>query len=467
MRIALSVIPIGLALGGFGQTTFERLYDHSMTDLGASVQQTSDGGYIMCGISWGDSTLGDVILLKADNTGQEAWHRNIGTAAMDASYCVRQTTTGGYVLCGMFSGFGSDSLTVIRTDADGGMIWMGKYPGNMGRSIGYGIVQTTDGGFAVCGFSDANGDPDVYVVRIDGSGGLTWSRMIDLGGSESANCIRQLDDGGFIVLADNGESADGEDIYLLRLDSQGDTRWTRTYGTLLPDQARGLWVNDDGGFIIAGGSGYPQRDVLLLRTDALGTTLWQRAYGEADMEEMAYDVQQLADGGFIVCGRDEVPTTGATRMYLFRTDPSGNLDWERTFQQGHASESVSLDQTTDGGYVLFGNSTEILNENTANTDMYLVKTDAAGYVGMAEVPSGRSLLIHPNPATDRIAIDPGSDQVEHVAIRNASGQQVLELKLTLTQANTVDVSDLPSGLYCLTVMLSNGLRVSQPLIISR
>jgi hypothetical protein len=97
----------------------------------------------------------------------------------------------------------------------------------------------------------------------------------------------------------------------------------------------------------------------------------------------------------------------------------------------------------------------------------LVKTDAAGYVGMAEVPSGRSLLIHPNPATDRIAIDPGSDQVEHVAIRNASGQQVLELKLTLTQANTVDVSDLPSGLYCLTVMLSNGLRVSQPLIISR
>ncbi len=456
-----------MALIALGQSTFEQVYDHSSAELGLSIQQTADGGYIMCGIAWNDSTSANMVLLKADDIGEELWRRTFGTALADAAYCVRQTSDGGFVMCGLFSGFGSDTLTVIRTDPQGELIWQHYYPGNMGRSIGYSVVQTTDGGFAVCGFSEANGDPDAYVIKINESGGLTWSRTVDLGGSEYANCIRQLDDDGYAVLVDNGEMANDGNIHLLRLNSQGDTLWTRTFGTGQTDQARGLWVNDDGGFIIAGGSGYPKRDVFMLRTDAQGNSIWQWAHGDTDLDEVAYDVQQLPNGGFIFGGRKEDGTSGDIGMYLFKTDPWDAIEWEREFLRGNAAEAISLDQTMDGGFALFGHTTQILNENFANTDMYLVKTDVTGLVGVAGIRNVQQTNIYPNPATDQFTVSATPDGIKKLVIMNMVGLVVHEVEMRSLPCYNVQVPGLPNGPYIVKILSMNGIQATHTLIISK
>lgn len=240
MRPIIFLTALVIGSSSSGQITFERVYDHGSTDLGFSVQQTTDGGYIMCGITWSDSTSAEMILLKSDDNGQEQWYKTFGTALFDAAYCVRQTSENGFVICGLFSGFDSDTLTVIRTDPQGTLLWERKYPGSMGRDIAYSILQTVDGGFAVCGFTDGADDPDAYVIKIDGTGELEWSRTVDLGGVEYANSIRQLDDGGFIVLVDNGEITENGAIHLLRLNSDGNTLWIRDHGTGQTESARAL-----------------------------------------------------------------------------------------------------------------------------------------------------------------------------------------------------------------------------------
>jgi hypothetical protein len=467
MRPFIFLTALAIGSSSSGQITFERVYDHGSTDFGFSVQQTTDGGYIMCGIAWNDSTYAEMILLKADDNGQEQWYRTFGTALIDAAYCVRQTSDNGYVICGLFSGFGSGTLTVIRTDPQGTLIWQRKYPGSLGRDIAYSIQPTLDGGFAVCGFTDGADDPDAYVIKIDGTGDLEWSRTIDLGGDEYANSIRQLDDGGFIVLVDNGEIAANGDIHLLLLNSDGNTLWVRDHGTEQTESARALWVNTDGGFIIAGTSGYPVRDNYLLRTDAMGNAIWEITFGETALDETSYDVQQTDDGGFIFGGRKEDAISGDIGMSLYKTDPNGTVEWERVFHRGNFSEAFSLDQTSDGGYVLFGHTTEILSENFASTDMYLVKSDALGYTGLLERVADENLNLFPNPASDQFMVRSGTHQITQTSLMDMSGRIVWEESTMPVRSHRIQVDGLPSGPYCVVVGMANGVRSKATVIIAR
>lgn len=305
MRIPQFAVALVVPLFSRGQVTFEQVYDHGPWDFGMRMQQTTDDGFILCGISWGDSTSGGMILVKADAAGNQEWSRIYATSDIDAAYCVRQTTDGGYVLCGEFHGFLGDTLMVIRTDAQGAIVWQHNFPGNVGRSIGYSIMQTQDGGFAVCSFNQDSGTSDAYVIKLPGDGTPRWTITLDFGADEYANGIRQLPDGGYVVLVDDGELSMPGIVRLVRMDSQGDTLWTRGYGSGQNLAARGLWANDDGGFIVAGSSGYPVRDNYLLRTDAQGCVIWERIFREPDRDEVTYDVQPLDDGGYILCGRKE------------------------------------------------------------------------------------------------------------------------------------------------------------------
>lgn len=451
------------------QIMFDHVYGDSGFDFGFSVQQTSDGGYILAGGSdTGEPNGTDMYLVKTDTYGGVQWQQTYGEQLLDLAYSVSQTADGGYVICGTFNGFGGDTLSIIRTDQQGEVIWEHQYPGSVGRDIGYSVVQTMDGGFAVSGFVGSGQATDVYVVKVDALGDLQWSTAVDLGAEEYGNTIRQLADGGFIVLADNGEVPEAvADMYLIRFNVMGDTLWTRSFGTPEADAARGLWVNDDGGFILAGGRDYPNRDIFLLRTDDQGNELWRRFHGDPTRDEMAMDVQQLDDGGFIFCGREENAVTDDVVMHLFRTDGDGFISWEREFPRGIFSEGISLDSTTDGGFVIVGSTADTLG-GFAFTDMFLVKTDATGYVTVDEVgTSGEGVAIWPNPVSELLSVSAPDGVFDRITLFDICGRVVTTAALNSSVRTEISVTMLPNGVYAAMASGPNGCDHRSTVVIAR
>ena len=432
---------------GHAQTTFERVYGGAAAEVGYSVQQTADGGYILSGGTWSEGNgSGDIQLVRVDENGDILWTSTFGSAALDFGYSVRQTNDGGFVVCGMFNGFGSDTLTLIRTNASGAMLWEQQYPGTLGRDLGYAVQQCTDGGFVVCGTSGATLD-DAYVVRTDAAGTMLWSSTIDLGAREMAMAIEQTADGGFITLVQNAGVGDAAgELHLLRLTALGDTLWTRTISTPGPDEARGLAITDDGGYILAGGNGYQQRDMLIVRCNDQGQELWRQLQGDPAMDDLAMAIHPVP-GGYAIGGRQEDPVTGTIGMYLAVTDDGGVVQWDRRFHRGIFAEANAMVPTADGGYALFGSTADTLNGNQ-QIDMYLVKTDGAGYTALPEHGAQQApLVLFPNPVSEQLYILPGPLYNGTITCYDALGRPVLTHRTSGLQPIAVPVGTLAPGSY--------------------
>lgn len=468
-RILLTTCALSILRICAAQTTFEQTYGGPESDLGFSVQQTSDGGYALFGSTWnGGAGSADMFLVKVDDAGVEQWSRTYGTVNFDMGYCARQNSDGGFILCGMQNGLGNDSLKLVRTDDNGDTLWTNTYPGTLGRDIAYSVQQTGDGGFVVCGFTEGTGvGEDVYLLRTEANGETLWTRTIDLGGSEVGWSLRQTADDGTIVVANSFTVGDPNgEIHLLRFDTNGDTLWTRTILAPGPDETHGLSITADGGFIIAGGNGYPSRDILLVRTDANGMEQWRRTIATA-ADEMAADVQPMDDGGFILCGRKENLLTTHIEMHLFRTDADGYVEWERTFLHGVLSEAHSLDRTSDGGFVLFGYTADVLGGN-ANIDMYLVKTNDSGFSSVRSNHEDLPVIsTFPNPATDKIQLDAGSASLTSIALLDASGQVAMQQAYRAARTATLNVGSLANGAYVLTALTEDGRTTRQIVVVAR
>jgi len=457
MKYLLGLLGMLLATGMVhAQTTFEQVYGGATAELGFGVQQTTDGGYILSGGTWSEGNgSGDIQLVRVDENGDVLWTSTFGTAALDFGYSVSQTYDGGFVVSGMFNGFGSDTLTLIRTDANGAMLWEQQYPGTLGRDLGYAVRQCTDGGFVVCGSSGPSLD-DAYVVRTDATGILLWSSTIDLGAREMAMAIEQTADGGFITLVQNAGVGDPDgELYLLRLNTLGDTLWNRTIATPGPDEARGLSITDDGGYIIAGGNGYPQRDMLIVRCDDQGLELWRQVDGDPDVDDLAMAIHQVT-GGYAIGGRQEDPTTGIIGMYLALTDDTGIIQWERRFHRGIFAEANDMVPTSDGGYALFGTTADTLN-GSALTDMYLVKTDGAGYSALPETGDRPAeLVLFPNPVADRLYILSGPMGKGTTTCYDALGRAMLTQRASGSQPIILYVDNLAPGSYSAVLTTEDG-----------
>ena len=448
MRPLLFFIPATLLVPTLSaQITFERTYGGPEADLGFQVQQTSDGGYALFGVTW-NNTAGssDMLLIRTDAAGSELWSRTYGGVNQDMGYGGRQTSDGGYVLCGMFGGFGTDSLTLIRTDALGNMLWTGHYPGAIGRDIGYAVQETATGGFTVCGFAQGTGvAEDALLLHVNGAGVMQWMRTYDRGDSEVAWNLVMTADGGYALVVNSFVVGDPDgDPVLMRCNAQGDTLWTRRYVFPGPDETHGLDITADGGFILAGGNGYPDRDLTLLRTDAQGTELWRQQWVTAG-DVMANGVKAMDDGGTIGTGRSPGSQPGEIALYLFRTDATGAPLWERTVERGIAAEGLGLDRTTDGGMVAVGRTSDLVN-GLASTDVLLVKTDAAGYtsVELTTAQEGRATLA-PNPCSDRSILQLPRG-IWRVRLFGPDGRVLADLD-RVKDRTELEVVDLSPGTY--------------------
>jgi len=377
--------------------TFRKTFGDTRHDFGNAIQQTTDGGFILFGLSTNDSPFNyDLYLIKTDYRGEKQWEKKFGDNTFQIGNCVQQTTDGGYILCGADNGYGEDSLTLIKTDGVGNIQWEQRYRMTIDRTVGRYVQQTSDGGFVITGLIGGSPSGNVYVIKTDAIGTLEWSKAYG-GGKEFGTCIRQTIDDGYLVLGETGSYGYGSsDMYVLRLTNSGDTLWTKTFGTESQETGFSLDLTSDGGFVALGYNSNRNGDLYLVRADEFGNELWSKSYG-GDSQDNGYSVNQTTDGGYFLAGRKSGGLNQPVDMYAIKTDANGEVIWDQVYPQGLISEASSAQQTSDGGYIMLGSTTSIVAQNPTS-DMYLVKIDSAGNTsGIIGPPEDVSLTICPNP----------------------------------------------------------------------
>jgi hypothetical protein len=371
----------------FAQTSWSRTYGDSLSDIAYSVQPTADGGYIVAGTtaSFG-AGVNDVYLIKINTVGDTLWTRAFGDTMEDGGNSVVQAADSGYVVAGYTGSYGAGGQDVwlIKTDAAGNVAWA-RTCGGTGGDVANAIAPTADGGYIVTGYtwSYGAGSADVYLIKLNAAGDTVWTRAYGGTTDDEGYSVQPTADGGYIVAGVTHSFGSGSaDVYLIKTNVSGGTLWTKTYGGTNNDEGYSVEQTADSGYIITGYTssfGAGNQDVYLIKTNAAGDTLWTRTFG-GNLRDWGNAVRQIG-GGYIITGVTRSFGAGAQDLYLIKTNSSGDTLWTRTYGGAANDAGNSVHETNDGGWVIAGSTSSF---GAGNADVYLIKTDASGYVGLLD-----------------------------------------------------------------------------------
>ncbi|HLP95844.1 MAG TPA: T9SS type A sorting domain-containing protein [Saprospiraceae bacterium] len=430
-----------IKLNANGQLNWKKTYGSTNNEGCYKIRQTSDGGYILAGftssnngqVSGNHGDL-DAWIVKIDSTGLIQWQKCYGGSFWEEAWSITGTTDGGYIFAGRtgssdgeVTGYhGAFDFWVVKTDANGEIQWQ-KALGGSDIDLGYVVKQTSDGGYIIIGESlsndgdvqGANGNGDYWVVKLNSSGEIAWTRMLGGPSLDRANDVWETSNGSFVVfghITKNGGDIStyygGYDWWLVKLDASGDLIWEKTYGGSKDDFSRSIYQTSDGGFIMAGSTNSKDGDVqdndggvdfLLIRVDSSGQILWQKTLG-GTMGERAYSIAGTKDGGSIVAG--------------FAWSNNGDVS---------GVHGVA--------------------------DYWIVKL--APETSSTQSPTAIPLNLYPNPATQWITLNlPIIEQHMQVNITDEQGR-VLQTRSIRTDEK-LDIAALPLGVYWVSAVSKSG-----------
>ncbi len=335
-----------------GQVIWNQTYGGPDHDGGFCVKQTTDGGYIITGLkgwSFGGTDNPDLWLIKTDIDGHVEWTQTYGGPEWDSGKCVEQTTEGGYIVIGVTGSSGDvetesndasdQDVWLMKTDATGQVVWNQTY-GGPDYDLGSWVEQIVDGGYIITGsteFYEAGGE-EVWLMKTDATGQVVWNQTY--GGPESDRgwCVKQTADGGYIIVGMTESYGAGNfDVWLIKTDATGQAEWTQTYGGPEFDVGQSVGQTADSGYIIVGMTesyGAGNFDTWLIKTDATGQAEWTQTYGGSEWDGGSW-VEQTADGGYIIVGGTVSYGTGGGDVWLVKTDKNGGIDsefsWDMVF----------------------------------------------------------------------------------------------------------------------------------------
>jgi len=438
----------------------------SRNDSAYAVKQTADGGYIVVGQS--SSVDGDVSgnhggidywVVKLDAAGTRIWQRSYGGSGTDIAKAVVQTSDGGYIIAGVSNSKNGDVTDygqshhygippddydiptniyepwIVKINSAGSITW--KKSLHRTRAVGADlyyfeniantIIQTADGGYLVGGIGPdwtSTGFPDyttyqtsgAMLVKLTSTGLVSWtkifSQLIVEIGDYPWEVTSMVQVGSGYTVAGHGFRY-GEynyDIYILNVTANGDYVWERSYGSITGfDYASSIQRTTDGGYIVAGtaagpdgdfaGTGYhggiyEPTDFCLLKLNSTGMLTWARCYGGFDEEE-ARSVQQTADGGYLVAGYARSSDGQVTGHSLGNSDDywivevtgAGTFTWGKIFGGTGMDDAMSLEKCSDGGFIVAGLSTSTNAGFVTNglADYWLIKFQLCGFIGSPAV----------------------------------------------------------------------------------
>lgn len=332
----------------------------------------------------------DKVTLTAASTKSGAatltFERILGTREADGGSGIKQTSDNGFIIVGntMLPGEDYSDVYIVKTDGYGKVEWTKSY-GDDESDGARDVLCMDDGGYLVAGTTNSYGAgrEDVYLLRLNSAGEKIWQKTFGGTYDDRPACIKKTTDGEYIIAgATKNTDNEGRNAYLVKVDADGNEKWSKDYGGTGGEAASDILVTNDGGYLVLGSTtsiGAGEFDVHLFKTDALGNMQWEKTYGGANWEE-ASSIQPTADGGYIIAGFTVSAGDNARDFYLIKTDASGNLQWEKTYG-GQRNEGASkVLQTADGGYLIAGYITNIITDDENFTDIYIIKTNSTGTV---------------------------------------------------------------------------------------
>ena len=463
---------------------WQQTFGSASNDIGNTVLQTSDGGYLGLGTTGTNMTSGTSGLLngsganylvKTDSYGNLQWSKSWGwfhildgphsnPKGMGNINCtLRQTADGGFIIAGTDTSLLNcwNCYLLVKLDQNGDTVWTKTYPHNSSATTGdagsYEVVQESGGGYVMIGRHLQNGNSDrIGAIRTDANGNELLRKDIY---SATGNTVRPI---GLEPLKNNRyvvAAVDTGGAILMKLNSAFDTTWTRKYKVgFFQDFDQTI----DSGFILVGRSyinNYTAFAISIIKVNSNGDTLWTRQYADSSIDVTS--VKQVSDGGYILTGSfygtDAFggPTTD-TQLLLLKLDASGNKLWKKKYGGSAEDWGNSVRQTNDGGFILTGTTNSF---GAGDYDLYLIKTDSLG-----NAPKMATAILHPTGAKNEIEVFPNPSN-GFFNIRSGTGIFQVEItdlvgKTTLRAINdsplttwTIDLRQQPKGVYFYKVLL--------------
>ena len=371
-----------LKLNSSGAFEWEKKIEIRSYNTAYSIIQAPDGEYVFTGSMGSDYNTGyDIYVAKLSNSGAIKWQRKFGGNNDDYAYCVQATTDGGYVIAGStYSlGNGGSDVYILKLDSGGDLFWQKMFGGNSDDYARF-VQRTTDGNYVALGYTNSygSGNYDIYLLKLNPYREVIWAKTFGGSSNDYGYFIQQTADSGYLIAGETSSfGAGNSDAYILKLNSDGIVQWTKTFGGSSYDVATSIQDTSDGGYLVVGHTksfGAGGWDVYILKLDSQRSLEWQKTLGGA-YDDRAYCVKKTNDGGFIIVGN--TCSFGDTNgdIYAIKLSASGNVEWEKTFGGGYYDDAYSVEQNSDGTYIICGKTKSF---GDTNGDAYVIKVNSSG-----------------------------------------------------------------------------------------
>ncbi|UCF81641.1 MAG: hypothetical protein JSV08_04300 [Acidobacteriota bacterium] len=422
--------------------TWMRTYGGARDDTVFSMQQTSDGGFIATGRSNSSGTGDDDCwVLKLDASGNIEWQKTYGGADFDAGYSVQQTSDGGFVVGGETQSFGAggSEFWVLKLDASGAAEWQKAYGGASDDYLWL-VQQTSDDGFVMAGVTHSfgAGGADAWVLKLYDSGSIEWQYTYGNTDSDYALSVQQTSDDGYVVGGHTWSFGEGDnDFWILKLYDTGDIEWQRAYGGLSEDWGYFAQQTSDDGFVITGETksfGAGGSDLWILKLNDSGNIIqWENRYGDLS-DDAGWRIRQTSDGGFIAGGDTQSFGAGGRDFWTLKLDASGGIQWERA--HGGAAEDIiwSPREATDGGFASAG---WVYSFGAGLQDGWILKLDSNGNTDpsctfVAETTADVTPTAAAIAITDVTPVEDPTVTVTDTSVGGADSAAVINMQCTST-----------------------------------
>lgn len=437
----------------FADEQWAKTFGGSGREEAYSIEQTNDGGYIVAGYtdSFGAGSE-DFWVMRLDSSGNIQWQKTYGGTDSDWANSIKQTSDGGYIVAGVTYSFGAGSadMWVLKLRDNGSVQWQKTY-GGTDSDFANSVQQTSDGGYVVAGatYSFGAGSADSWILKLLANGDVDWEATYGGAGNDFVNSVQQTSDGGYIVAGDTDSFYENRSVWVFKLNPVGGTEWEGIYEGTSFDFANSVQQTSDGGYIVAGytwSSGAGNEDVWILKINSSGYVQWQYTYGGA-YNDWAYSARQTSDGGYIVVGVTYSFNTVNGDIWVLKLNRNGDIEWQNSYGSSSGDGAYTIRQTTDGGYIVGGVTYSF---GAAGGDFWILRLTSAGSITFAPGSGASQNSTSSSLASSRIT----TNIVATAASVNTSGNVAAATAVT-PQNSAATVSSQKDGTCSFTLSSSS------------
>jgi len=462
---------------------WDNKYGGYSSDMLYDFQMTSDSGFIAIGTTWDNSYIGDgdfegfrgeydYSILKIDKYGNVQWTKCYGGTKYDMGTSIKQTTDGGYIIAGYSYSNTWDILCsdaygkawIAKLDEYGEIEWSNCYGDHFSDKI-HNIQQTNDYGFLAIGSSNNTGfQEDFWILKLDENGNVIWSKSYGGSDDDYGYYGIQTESGEYMIVGstksinyDVSGNHGQRDSWILKLDIYGNIIWSKCFGGTETELTSCIIETNDSNFVVIGSSSSSnmyscntngEADAWIFKINQNGDVLWSKTYG-GEQVDIAWTASKSNNGYIIAASKDMYDQANESDYWIMELNLNGDTLWTQLFNKGpYVENSMSVIQTEENKFVIAGSCEDSMRTNDFWVFKINLKTES-----IVKLSNESDINIYPNPANDQLTID-GSIKNSLIQIYNISGNIVYH-NYSKTNNFSINLNKYHKGVYFVKIINKN------------